>query len=97
MRDFYTMNEVCRKFGIARSTINRYMNDGKIRFLKTGTARSCKVLFEKKHIEQFMRHLARPMVNITQLAKETGVSRRTIYDKKAKLGRLPTKEELMRK
>ena len=97
MRDFYTMNEVCRKFGIARSTINRYMNDGKIRFLKTGNARSCKVIFEKKHIEQFMLHLARPMVNITQLAKETGVSRRTIYDKKAKLGRLPTKEELMRK
>jgi predicted DNA-binding transcriptional regulator AlpA len=44
-----------------------------------------------------MRHLAKPMVNITQLAKETGVSRRTIYDKKSKLGRLPTKEELMGK
>lgn len=96
MRDFYTMNEVCRKFGIARSTINRYMNDGKIRFLKTGTARSCKVLFEKKHIEQFIRQLNRPAVNISKLAKECFVSRRTIYDKKAKLGRLPTKEELMR-
>lgn len=96
MRDFYTMNEVCRKFGIARSTINRYMNEGKINFLKTGEARSCKVLFEKKHIEQFIKSLNRPAVNITNLAKETGVSRRTIYDKKTKLGRLPTKEELMR-
>lgn len=94
MKDFYTMNEVCRKFRIARSTINRYMNNGKIKYLKTGDARSCKVLFEKAYIEQFIKSLNRPVVNITQLAKETGVSRRTIYDKKAKLGRLPTKQEL---
>lgn len=94
MKDFYTMNEVCKKFKIARSTVNRFMNDGKIEYFKTGEARSSKVLFGKKHIDNFINSLNRSTVNITQLAKSAGVSRKTVYDKKEKLGRLPTLEEL---
>ena len=96
-KEFYTMNEVCELFGIARCTLNRYMNEGKIGYFKTGTSRSCKVLFDRNHITKFLKKLGYPKTNITQLAKETGVSRVTIYTLKNKLGRVPTKEEVIKR
>jgi predicted site-specific integrase-resolvase len=96
MSEFYTFNEVCEKFKIARSTLNRYMNDGKISYFKTGTSRTCKVLFYKKQIENFIKSLNRPEKNITELAKELGVSRVTIYTFKEKYGRLPNKNDFKR-
>lgn len=91
---FYTVNEVCKKFNITRATLNRYMKLGKIEYLKTGTSKTCKVLFERHHIDNFIKSLNRKPVNITKYAEKLGTSRMTIYNYWNKYGKLPKKEDL---
>lgn len=95
MDRFYTINQVCQILGVTRTTVNRYMATGKLRYWKTGNARTCKVLISVKDVELLLATMERPATSVIELAKKTGRSRRAIYNLRDKLGRYPSEEEVL--
>ena len=91
---FYTFNEVCWLFKISRPTLNRYMTEGKIKYVKTGNSRTHRVLFDKQEITKVLHSMSYPKKSAISVAKELGISRQAVYYYKDKLGRLPTLEDI---
>lgn len=96
MKSFYTIDEVASLLNVTRSTISRYMKEGKIEYYKSGEKRTCRVLFKVSDIERFLQSckVRKNEVNVAELSRQTGVSRQTLYTIKDKLGRFPTEQEV---
>lgn len=54
MAKMLTKQQVCEMLNISLPTLCRYMADGKIKYYKTGTSRTSKVLFMPADIKRFL-------------------------------------------
>lgn len=53
-REFFTKTEACELLRIGKTTLERWVRVGKIKQIKTGGGRSCKVLFAKSEIDKII-------------------------------------------
>lgn len=54
MKQWLTRKETAQRLNISIATLNRLMQKNKIIFYKLGTSRSCRVLFSKKDVDNFV-------------------------------------------